>query len=59
MFLNKIGGVNAVAGLHDTFQINLTDNFYIRDILNVPGMPIVAAITYASLYSNIQCPMCY
>ena len=56
--LNKVGGVNAVAGLHDVFQISLSDKFYIRDILNVPGMPVAAALTYASLYSKIQCPMC-
>ena len=57
--LNKLGGVNAVAGLHDVFQISLSDKFYIRDILNVPGMPVAAALTYASLYSKIQCPMCW
>ena len=54
--LNKFGGINAVAGLHDVFQINLKGN--LRDILNVPGMPIAAAITYLSLYPNVQCPMC-
>ena len=56
--LNKVGGINAVAGLHDVFQISLSDKYYVRDILNVPGMPIAAAVTYASLYSKIQCPMC-
>ena len=56
--LNKIGGFNAVAGMHDVFQISLTDEFYLRDVLNVPGMPVAAAITYGSLYSQIKCPMC-
>ncbi len=54
--LNKFGGVNAVAGLHDVFQINLDGK--LRDILNVPGMPIAAAVTYLSLYPQVQCPMC-
>ena len=55
-FLNKIPGINAVAGMHDVFQSKMNGN--IRDILNVPGMPIAAAMTYVGLYSQIQCPMC-
>jgi hypothetical protein len=54
--LNSVGGINAVAGMHDTFQIHLPYPW--RDILNIPGVPVAAAITYAALYSNIQCPMC-
>ena len=54
--LNKVGGINSIAGLHDVFQINLNGN--LRDILNVPGMPIAAAVTYLSLYPKVQCPMC-
>ena len=54
--LNSFGGANAVAGLHDTFQTNLAYPW--RDVLNIPGVPVAAAITYAALYSNIQCPMC-
>lgn len=44
--LNRVPGINAVAGLHDYFQINLGA---MRNILNVPGMPLAAAITYAGL----------
>ena len=54
--LNKIGGLNAVAGMHDTFQINLPG--ISRDVLNVPGMPLASAITYLGLYNDIQCPLC-
>ncbi|MGH9893465.1 MAG: hypothetical protein ACREA0_16045, partial [bacterium] len=45
--LNRIPGVNAVAGLHDAFQISL-GNAFLRSALNVPGMPIAAAITFGS-----------
>lgn len=50
-FLNKVPGVNAVAGLHDVFQVRL-DGAIIpgaRDILNVPGMIPAAGITAAAL----------
>ena len=43
--LNAIPGVNAVAGMHDYFQVSMGENIT-RDILNVPGMPVAAAITY-------------
>jgi hypothetical protein len=56
---NKIPGINAIAGMHDLFQINLPDKFFIRDhILNIPGMPVAAVMTYSALYNTIQCPMC-
>ena len=54
--LNKVGGINAVAGLHDIFQLKLPDA--LRSTLNVPGMPVAAVVTYAALYSQIECPLC-
>jgi hypothetical protein len=53
---NKIGGINAISGLHDTFQINLPGAS--RDLLNIPGMPVAAYFTYFGLYNKIQCPLC-
>ena len=38
--------MNAVAGLHDFFQINLGS---LRNVLNVPGMPVAALITYTGM----------
>jgi hypothetical protein len=46
---NQIPGINAVAGLHDTFQINLGA---FRGALNYPGMPVAAAVTYAGLLNG-------
>lgn len=54
--LNKIGGINAVAGMHDSFQIQLQDTA--REILNVPLMPVAGALTYMALYNDISCPAC-
>lgn len=50
-FLNKVPGINAVAGMHDVFQVKLDGAFFpgARDWLNVPGMIPAAAITYAAL----------
>ena len=50
-FLNNIYGVNAVAGIHDQFQVQLESNFgkASRSIFNVPGMPMAAIITYPAL----------
>ena len=47
---NEIYGVNAMSGLHDVFQISLPG--ISRDILNVPGMPVAAAITYFGLLGD-------
>ena len=50
-FFNQVPGVNAVAGMHDVFQINL-DRIWLpnaRDIFNVPGMIPASAVTYAAL----------
>ena len=59
---NQIPGINAVAGLHDTFQVGidkaLTTAFNpsvgdtARTILNVPGMLPAAAWTYGALMAN-------
>lgn len=51
LFLNSIRGINAVAGLHDTFQTAL-NNSGLREILNVPGMIPAAAITYPALMAS-------
>lgn len=43
--LNQVPGINAVAGMHDVFQVNLGTGLA-RDIFNIPGMPVAAALTY-------------
>jgi hypothetical protein len=56
-FLNKIPGVNAVAGIHDTMQVGF-DNLqgvsdsWMRTVFNVPAMVPAAAITYTALMSD-------
>ena len=52
--LNRVPGINAVAGMHDMFQINLDRVFWpgARDWLNVPGMLVAAPVTYASLLDS-------
>ncbi len=40
-------GINAVAGLHDVFQINMSD--LAREVFNFPGMIPAAAITYGGM----------
>jgi RHS repeat-associated protein len=53
--LNRIPGVNAVAGLHDVFQVGLDVaggaryGGFLRNALNFPGMPVAAAMTYPAL----------
>lgn len=49
--LNEVPLINAIAGVHDTFQINLGDGL-LRDILNVPGMLIAAPFTIAAFISE-------
>ncbi len=46
--LNNVPRVNATAGMHDVFQVSFGGG-YLRDVLNVPGMPVAAIITYSSL----------
>ena len=56
-FGNRIPGVNAVAGMHDIFQINLEihggrfGGFY-RSAFNVPGMIPAAAMSYTALMTD-------
>ena len=45
--LNKVPGINAVAGVHDVMQVSLGDGLA-RDVLNVPGMIPAAAFTYTA-----------
>jgi hypothetical protein len=47
-FANRLFGINATAGLHDTSQIALGTGFW-REALNYPTMPIAAAFTYSAL----------
>ena len=46
-FANQIPGINAVSGLHDKMQISMGNSIW-RDVLNVPGMPVAAGVTYGS-----------
>eukprot|EP00457_Paulinella_chromatophora_P000117 gb/GEZN01000117.1/.p1 GENE.gb/GEZN01000117.1/~~gb/GEZN01000117.1/.p1 ORF type:complete len:2179 (-),score=148.47 gb/GEZN01000117.1/:363-6272(-) len=51
--LNQIPGINAVAGLHDTFQIGLGDGLARNSMaLNVLGMFPATAITLGALLDN-------
>ncbi len=49
--LNKVPGINAVAGVHDVFQVSLGTGIA-RDIFNVPGMIPAALLTYAAALSQ-------
>jgi len=48
VFLNEIPGFNAIAGLHDLFQINLGTGWE-RNVFNVPGMPAAAALSLGAI----------
>jgi hypothetical protein len=54
--LNQVPGINAVAGLHDAFQVFLEKwgDGNIRNIRNIPGMIPAAVITYGRLMSDIS-----
>ncbi len=58
-FMNRIPGMNAVAGLHDVFQVRLDllggDRFgqALRGTLNFPGMPVAAGLTYPALFDGV------
>jgi hypothetical protein len=58
-FMNRIPGMNAIAGLHDVFQVRLDllggDRFgsVLRSTLNFPGMPIAAGLTYPALFDGV------
>ncbi len=45
---NKIPGVNAIAAVHDIFQVSLGDGLA-RNLLNVPGMVPATAFALAAL----------
>jgi RHS repeat-associated protein len=58
-FMNRIPGMNAIAGMHDVFQVRLDqlggDHFgsALRGGLNFPGMPVAAALTYPALFDGV------
>ena len=53
-FANRIPGINAVAGMHDVFQITLDQmgGYLTRNIFNIPGMLPAAALTYGGLMTD-------
>jgi len=58
-FMNRVPGMNAIAGLHDVFQIHIDmlggDRFgrTLRNTLNFPGMPVAAGLTYPALFDGV------
>ena len=56
--MNRVPGMNAIAGLHDVFQVRLDqlggDRFgsFLRTTLNFPGMPVAAGLTYPALFDG-------
>lgn len=52
-FANLIPGVNAVSGFHDNIVIGFKAGSIMRDyIMNVPTMPLAAAVTYGALAND-------
>jgi hypothetical protein len=49
---NWIPGVNAVAGVHDVFQVSMGASIP-RDVFNVPGVAVAAAFTYPGLLGQL------
>ncbi|HRQ15373.1 MAG TPA: hypothetical protein PK205_18905, partial [Promineifilum sp.] len=49
---NQIPGVNAVAGMHDVFQVSMGTSIW-RDVLNIPGMALAAGITYPGFLGQV------
>jgi hypothetical protein len=49
--LNQVPSINAVAGMHDMFQIGweMLGGSWLRGALNYPGMPIAGAMTWMAL----------
>jgi hypothetical protein len=49
--MNLVPSINAVAGMHDMFQIGLQymGGPWMRNIFNVPGMPIAATMTWVAM----------
>jgi hypothetical protein len=58
-FMNRIPGMNAIAGMHDVFQVELDllggDKYgwAMRSWLNYPGQPVAAAMTYPALMRGV------
>jgi hypothetical protein len=55
-FLNHVRGVNAIAGMHDVFQVKLERyvGSFARTALNIPGMAPAAAITFSALVTDFS-----
>jgi hypothetical protein len=58
--LNVVPGVNAVAGMHDVFQVQLSQwgelagaGDLARNVFNVPGMPVAAVMTTPALFDPL------
>jgi RHS repeat-associated protein len=53
--MNRVPGINAVAGFHDVMQVGWDrwGGAGLRAWLNVPGMPVAAAVTYPALLDGV------
>ncbi len=56
-FLNKIPGVNGIAGLHDTMQVGFdtlqgVSDGWMRTVFNVPAMVPATALTFTALAAD-------
>ena len=58
--MNMIPGVNAGAGMHDTFQVvsDAAGGNLLRNIVNLPGIPIAALMTAPALFDPLM-PFAY
>ena len=54
--LNRIPGVNAMAGFHDVMQVELYEAMgaFGRSLFNVPGMPIAAGVTSVGTLTGLS-----
>jgi RHS repeat-associated protein len=52
--LNAVPGINAIAGMHDVFQVELQNwgGALTRNLLNVPGMPVATVLTTPALFDG-------
>jgi hypothetical protein len=53
--MNRVPGINAVAGLHDVMQVGWDrwGGSGLRNWLNYPGMPAAALVTYPALMDGV------
>lgn len=57
--MNQVPGMNAIAGMHDVFQVELDllggsrHGWTMRSWLNYPGQPVAAAMTYPALMRGV------